>query len=253
MNNHFKMFAAVALVAPVMAGCATKGFVREHVAAEQARADARTDSAVSAERSARMSADSSLTQDVASLRKDLDSLRTEYGAKITALENGMQFALPVHFAYDDATVRDEDKAALDRFSKVVTKYYPGSVITVEGFADPAGSQKYNLDLSKRRAGSVQSYLSSTGGVTDEIRAVGYGKTRLVVPNAKKDDPGAAMRRSEADLPGHFQAEAKPGQANVPVIRPAADKKYDDFQLSYALDRLNGRIVATAPQKQAKAQ
>ena len=207
MINHFKMFAAIALVAPVMAGCATKGFVREHVAAEQARADARTDSAVSAERSARMSADSSLTLDVASLRKDLDSLRTEYGAKITALESGMQFALPVHFAFDDATVRDEDKAALDRFAKVVTKYYPGSVITVEGFADPAGGQKYNLDLSKRRASAVQGYLSSNAGVTDEIRAVGYGKTRLVVPNAKKDDPGADQNRRVVFVVESAQAQA----------------------------------------------
>jgi len=207
MINHIKMFAVIALVAPVMAGCATKGFVREHVAAEQARADARTDSAVSAERSARMSADSSLTLDVASLRKDLDSLRTEYGAKITALESGMQFALPVHFAFDDATVRDEDKAALDRFAKVVTKYYPGSVITVEGFADPAGGQKYNLDLSKRRATAVQGYLSSNAGVTDEIRAVGYGKTRLVVPNAKKDDPGADQNRRVVFVVESAQAQA----------------------------------------------
>jgi peptidoglycan-associated lipoprotein len=207
MNGHLKMFAAVALVAPVMAGCASKGFVRQSVATEATRADAHSDSAVSAERSARMSADSSLTQDVASLRKDLDSLRTEYGAKITALENGMQFALPVHFAYDDATIREEDKAALDRFAKVATKYYPGSKITVEGFADPAGGVKYNLDLSKRRAESVQTYLSSQAGVTDEINAIGYGKTRLVVPNASKDQPGADQNRRVVFVIESAQAQA----------------------------------------------
>jgi peptidoglycan-associated lipoprotein len=207
MNGHYKMFAAIALVAPVMAGCASKGFVREHIAAEQVRADAHSDSGVSAERSARMSADSSLTLDVASLRKDLDSLRTEYGAKITALENGMQFALPVHFAYNDATIRDEDKAALDRFAKVATKYYPGSKITVEGFADPAGSVKYNLDLSKKRAASVQYYLSSQAGVTDQIDAIGYGKTRLVVPNASGDQPGADQNRRVVFVIESAQAQA----------------------------------------------
>jgi peptidoglycan-associated lipoprotein len=207
MNGHYKMFAAIALVAPAMAGCASKGFVREHIAAEQVRADAHSDSGVSAERSARMSADSSLTLDVASLRKDLDSLRTEYGAKITALENGMQFALPVHFAYNDATIRDEDKAALDRFAKVATKYYPGSKITVEGFADPAGSVKYNLDLSKKRAASVQYYLSSQAGVTDQIDAIGYGKTRLVVPNASGDQPGADQNRRVVFVIESAQAQA----------------------------------------------
>src|SRR5690349_11180108 len=158
MNGTIKTIAAVALVAPVMAGCATKGFVRQSVADERAR----TDSSIAAERTARMAADSSLTVDVASLRKDLDSLRTEFGAKITALEEGVQFDMPVHFAFDDATDRDEDHAALDRFAKVAQKYYPGSTITVEGFADPAGSARYNLDLSRRRAEAVKAYLGSQG-------------------------------------------------------------------------------------------
>ncbi len=140
-----------------------------------------------------MAADSALTVDVASLRKDLDSLRTEFGAKITALENGLQFSMPVHFAFDDATVRDEDHAALDRFAKIAQKYYPGSVITVEGFADPAGSTKYNLDLSRRRADAVKAYLSSQG-LNGDLRTVGYGKTRLVVPNAWGSEPGAEKNR-----------------------------------------------------------
>ncbi|HEU4642125.1 MAG TPA: OmpA family protein [Gemmatimonadaceae bacterium] len=189
MNGTIKTIAAVALVAPVMAGCATKGFVRQSVADERAR----TDSSIAAERTARMAADSSLTVDVASLRKDLDSLRTEFGAKITALEEGVQFDMPVHFAFDDATVRDEDHAALDRFAKVAQKYYPGSTITVEGFADPAGSARYNLDLSRRRAEAVKAYLGSQG-LGDEVRAVGYGKTRLVVPNAWGSEPGAEQNR-----------------------------------------------------------
>ncbi|HEX6534857.1 MAG TPA: OmpA family protein [Gemmatimonadaceae bacterium] len=189
MNAHLKTIAAVALVAPVMAGCATKGFVRQNLASERAR----TDSSIAAERTARMAADSSLTVDVASLRKDLDSLRTEFGAKITALENGVQFALPVHFAFDDATVRDEDRAALDRFAKVAQKYYPGSAITVEGFADPAGSVRYNLDLSRRRAEAVKEYLGSQG-LSGDVKAVGYGKTRLVVPDAWGSQPGAEQNR-----------------------------------------------------------
>lgn len=193
MNTKLRTFAVAALVAPVMAGCATKGFVRTSIADERARADARTDSAVATERTARAAADSSLTVDISSLRKDLDSLRTEFGAKITALENGLQFAMPVHFAFDDATVRDEDHAALDRFAKIAQKYYPGSVITIEGFADPAGSRAYNVKLSTRRADAVKDYLSSQG-LTNDLKTIGYGKTRLVVPKAWGSQPGADMNR-----------------------------------------------------------
>lgn len=192
-NGTLRTFAAVALAAPILAGCASKGFVRQSIADERAH----TDSSIAAERSARMSADSTLSGDIqtqiASLRQDLDSLRTEFGAKITALESGIQFDMPVHFAFDDATIRDQDRPALDRFAKIAQKYYPGSVITVEGFADPAGSRRYNVKLSERRAESVKAYLQSQG-LTDDVRTVGYGKSRLVVPGAQKDMPGAEQNR-----------------------------------------------------------
>ena len=160
MKAQLKTIAVVALVAPVMAACATKGFVRENLASGLATQKAYTDSSVSTERTARMAADSSLSTDVASLRKDLDSLRTEFGAKITALESGLQFAMPVHFAFDDATVRDEDHDALDRFAKIAQKYYPGSNSTVEGFADPAGSPTRSRRPSRRRVSPTRSLPSA---------------------------------------------------------------------------------------------
>ena len=171
-------------------GFRTKSLADEHAATTTSIAQ--LDSSVARERADRVAGDSSLRADVVSLRKDLDSLRSEFNVKITAVAQGMQFAFPVNFAFDDATVRDQDHAALDRFASVVNKYYKGSAITVEGFADPAGSAKYNLGLSKRRADAVKTYLASNIG--GDIRTVGYGKTRLVVPKAQKDDPGADKNR-----------------------------------------------------------
>ncbi|HEX2760346.1 MAG TPA: hypothetical protein VHM27_07520, partial [Rhizomicrobium sp.] len=55
------------------------------------------------------------------------------------------------------------------------------------------------------------------------------------------------RPSEADLRGHLSGEPVPTKrTNAPVIKPAPGQKYDDFQLSYALDLLRGKMtVATA--------
>jgi len=196
MKSNVKSIAALALVVPAMAACATKGFVKKSIADEHTATGAsiaQVDSSVARERADRIAGDSSLKADVASLHKDLDSLRSEFGAKITAMQDGMKFAFPVNFAFDDATIRDQDRAALDRFAKVVNKYYGGSTITVEGFADPAGSKSYNVALSKKRADAVKDYLASQN-VTGDIKTVGYGKTRLVVPKAQKDDPGAEQNR-----------------------------------------------------------
>ncbi|HEX5436509.1 MAG TPA: OmpA family protein [Gemmatimonadaceae bacterium] len=203
MKEQVKMLATVALVAPIMAGCASKGFVRKNVA--QSLADqkaqitsqlgAQIDSSVGAERVARMAGDSTIMANVSNLRRDLDSLRTEFGAKITALQTGMQFDIPVTFAFDDATVPDQEKPALDQFARVANKYYPGSTITVEGFADPAGSRAYNRRLSERRASSVKDYLTGQGGLSaDQIQTVGYGESRQVVKGAEGSQPGAEKNR-----------------------------------------------------------
>ena len=190
MHMHLKAAALLLAAAPMVTACATKGFVREQVATErQAR-----ELAINEERTARIAGDSVLRQDLESMRRDLATLRTEFGAKITALEEGMQFAFPVNFAFDDATVREQDRAALDRFAQVVQRHYGGAKITVEGFADPAGSTRYNQQLSQRRAESVREYLSSAGLTTNELQAVGYGEARQVVRGAQRDDPGAEQNR-----------------------------------------------------------
>ncbi|MGH7447035.1 MAG: OmpA family protein, partial [Longimicrobiales bacterium] len=112
---------------------------------------------------------------------------------IRAVAQGLQFILPVHFGYDDATVRDDATASLARFADVVSRHYTGAIVTIEAFADPAGSAQYNNALSTRRAEAVREYLVQQG-ITAQLRVVGYGEDRQVVPNAAKDDPGAQLNR-----------------------------------------------------------
>jgi peptidoglycan-associated lipoprotein len=196
--------ALLALASASLSACATKGYVRNQV-----------ETGIAAERSARESADADLNgkvttlgsdltavksdvatmqNDVAALRRDLTAMRDEFGAKITAMENGMKFAFPVTFAFNDANVREEDRAALDRFAEIVGKHYSGTVVTVEGHADPSGSRSYNKQLSQKRAESVATYLTTAGLSTVELRPIGMGEDRLVVKGAERDDPGAQTNR-----------------------------------------------------------
>jgi peptidoglycan-associated lipoprotein len=138
----------------------------------------------------------SLRSDLDALKADLEALRTEFEVTVTELENGIRFATPVHFEFDSADLRAEDTALLDRFATVVQKYYPDAVVTVEGFADPAGSRSYNKRLSERRAETVASYLTGDAGLDPaSVRTVGYGETRLVRPDAAgPGDAGLENRR-----------------------------------------------------------
>ncbi len=188
----------------MLSACATKGFVNERF--DEAAANLAT------ERSERMSADEAIRSDIAALRNDLQAMRTEFSAQITALEDGLRFAFPVNFAFDDASVRQQDMAALDRFASVAQKYYPGSVITIEGFADPAGSAAYNKQLSERRAESVKSYLVSKGMSDLNLRSVGYGENRQVNEGAWGEDAGAEANRRVV-----FVIE-NVGSSNVAVVQ-----------------------------------
>lgn len=190
-------FAAVAaLAASTLGACATKGYVNRSVAAE---ADART-AAINTERGERIQGDEALRSDITSLRTDINALRSdltalrdEFGARISAVEGQVKFIMPVHFNFDDAAVRPADRAALERFAQVANTHYRGSNITIEGFADPAGSVEYNLRLSRERADAVRDFLVSLGLDGSSINTVGYGKARLV-RNAQRDEPGAELNR-----------------------------------------------------------
>ena len=169
-----------------LSACATRGALRR---------------GLEEERSARVTADSAQQADLAvqraelaALRSDFSGLRTEFGAKITEVTEGIKFAFPVHFGYDDASVRTADVAALERFAGVVSRHYPGAKVTVEGFADPAGSTSYNLALSQRRADAVRDFIAARGVDASLLNAIGYGEARLVNRSAERDMAGAELNR-----------------------------------------------------------
>lgn len=195
----------------LLSACATKGFVREQVGMVRDTLGAQ----IATERSERQAGDEALRGDIAALRTELQTMRSEFGAKITALEDGLRFAFPVNFAFDDANVRPEDQAALDRFVSVAQQYYPNATITVEGFADPAGSTSYNRQLSERRAESVKSYLVGRGMSDAQLRAIGYGEQRQVNAGASGEDPGAQANRRVVFVVEHVGS-------NVVAAVPAMD-------------------------------
>ena len=131
---------------------------------------------------------------MAGLEQELETMESEFQTRIERMEDGMRFATPVHFEFDSYDIRAVDRPLLERFAHVVSTYYPNSKVTVEGFADPAGSAEYNKKLSQKRAEAVANFLTANGGLSD-VSAVGYGEDRQVRPGEYgPGDAGVENRR-----------------------------------------------------------
>jgi peptidoglycan-associated lipoprotein len=190
MNGLTRIGVSVLLGTGLLAGCATKSELRRGLEQQQAALDA----AIEGERADRLAGEQRLAGDIGALRTELAVLRDDYGAQIAALEEGMQVAMPVTFEFDAVAIRPEQTELLDRFARVVQRFYPDAQVTVQGFADPAGPAGYNQRLSQRRAEEVRDYLVSRGLYESHLRAVGLGATRPVVPGAAGNREGAELNR-----------------------------------------------------------
>jgi peptidoglycan-associated lipoprotein len=135
-------------------------------------------------------------QEIDGLTQQMQQKFAQYDAKIAEMAGRIRVDTVSHFAFNDATLRDQDKPLLDDFAKIVGKNYPQAVITVEGFTDSAGGSAYNLQLGRKRAEAVRDYLVSTGGMqADQIHTVSYGKAaNRQVLKGKSGDEGEPNRR-----------------------------------------------------------
>ncbi len=133
---------------------------------------------------------SSLEQKTAALEQELQTLRSDFNAQIEQLKGQLSFDVPVNFEFNSADLRQQDQPVLTKFASVVKDFYPNAVVTVEGFADPAGSTAYNMRLGQKRASAVKDYLVQQGLSGDALKVVSYGESRdrQIVPGAK--GPGA---------------------------------------------------------------
>ena len=85
----------------------------------------------------------------------------------------------VFFDYDNAGIRDDQKAALND-NVGWLKGNTGAKILVEGHCDERGTAEYNLGLGERRAKAVKDYLIAAGIAADRVSTISYGKERPFV-------------------------------------------------------------------------
>jgi outer membrane protein OmpA-like peptidoglycan-associated protein len=98
-------------------------------------------------------------------------------AKVERVGEGIivEFNSNVLFGFDKADLQADAQPTLDKLVEVLNKY-PDTDIELQGHTDDTGSEKYNQQLSERRAKAVDDYLTRKGIPAKRVKIKGFGET-----------------------------------------------------------------------------
>lgn len=91
----------------------------------------------------------------------------------------------VFFEFNSAKLSNDAAKMLDRQVEWL-KNNPEIKITVEGYCDERGGEKYNMMLGKKRAEMVKKYLTNHGVKSERIKVVSYGKDHPLASGATEE-------------------------------------------------------------------
>lgn len=117
-------------------------------------------------------------------------------ARITTALLG-EVATMIHFEFDAADIRPDDRSLLDRKAAILGANN-GLRVRISGHADERGSDEYNLALGSRRAAAAKTYLVNKGIDASRIETVSFGEERALDPG-HDETSWAANRRDEFEV------------------------------------------------------
>ncbi|MGD1947247.1 MAG: OmpA family protein [Croceivirga sp.] len=112
---------------------------------------------------------------------ELPLIMTKELNKLIMIENGvMKIKIDnIYFDLNKADIRPDAAQELNKIVEVM-KEYPKMVIKIEAHTDARGSDRYNENLSDRRAKSTRNYIISQGIEAYRMEsAIGYGEKQLL--------------------------------------------------------------------------
>jgi OOP family OmpA-OmpF porin len=191
----------------LIAGCATKGYVRKSVDPVQQKVEQvdqnaqkrdadqvanlnktnqtqeqdekKLDATSEIASSADHTATGAMTQ-ANQNTKDLGTLRSDFQNVVANIDDYKPVNnATVHFGVSKNTLTKDERAKLDGVASQASAL-PRYFITVEGFTDQTGDKAYNDQLSRERANQVISYLVGSHDIpVYRIHMVGLGDQKLV--------------------------------------------------------------------------
>jgi outer membrane protein OmpA-like peptidoglycan-associated protein len=138
-----------------------------------------------------------------------------------SLSSAARLPSSVCFAFNSDELRPNAVNILAECAELIQRDHAKHVRVI-GHTDSVGRTDYNLELSKRRALSVRTWLVKEGGIVNEdVLAIGLGEKKPMASNDTADGR-AKNRRVEVMMPmNEARQQPPPNKKLRPLIRTAS--------------------------------
>jgi outer membrane protein OmpA-like peptidoglycan-associated protein len=106
---------------------------------------------------------------------------------VEVLDGAIKTLKKIYFEYNSEQIKEESFPILDQVAAVILENPQIDLIEVQGHADERGPERYNLDLTTKRAASVKRYLADKGIDKKRLRSMGYGEYCPVKLGSAEED------------------------------------------------------------------
>ena len=130
-----------------------------------------------------------------------ESGRTAGEERIARLERALQeqrraVVYDLYFDFNSDALREESAPTLREIAEVLRRN-PDWTLSIEGHTDDVASERFNLELSTRRAAAVKTALGSKFGIPDSrLTTAGFGES---APQDRNDTPEGRARNRRVEL------------------------------------------------------
>ena len=192
------------LIALTSVGCATKGFVRQHVSNEITELHEKT----TALETNLEHTQTRVTQNEDGIDQQGQEIENVSGTAREALERAREAGKlaegkflyetvfsddKVRFEFDEADLGGDAQVALDELGQRLRDENKNVYIEIQGHTDGTGPDEYNLKLGENRATAVRDYLGREHQIPlHRMATISYGKTAPVADNNTRE--GRALNR-----------------------------------------------------------
>lgn len=152
--------------------------------------------------------------------------------RVEVTEDRIEIHEKIQFDFDKATIKPASHDLLNEIAQVIKDNPHIHEISIEGHTSSEGSDKYNQDLSERRAASVREYLTEHGIPEDKLTSKGWGESKPIADNETASGKEKNRRvefviTDQAEIKKTVEIDPDTGERHVVSKEVAGESKFEE--------------------------